>query len=70
MFTIKSISDEGVYYLVNGWKKHKTFWVRMENLKQDMLFKRPSDARKSLTMLLKVMDDYSTDKFELVKIEK
>jgi len=44
MFTIKSISDEGIYYLVNGWDRHKAFWKLKENLKPDMLFK--SAARR------------------------
>ena len=67
-FTIKSTSPEGVYYLVNHWEHHKTFWVEPEKVKQSMLFKRACDAKRSLTKLLKVMDDYRTDEFVLVKI--
>jgi hypothetical protein len=26
-YTIKSTSEEGIYYLVNGWNKCKTFWI-------------------------------------------
>lgn len=26
-YTIKSISEEGTYYLVNGWNKHKAYWI-------------------------------------------
>lgn len=26
-YTIKSTSEEGVYYLVNGRQKHFTFWI-------------------------------------------
>ena len=68
MFTIKSTSDEGVYYLVNGWEKHKAFWKTKEQLKPSMLFKREQDAKMSLTKLLKIMDEYSNDKFEIVSI--
>ena len=66
-YTIKSTSDEGVYYLVNGWNKHKTFWKRKEELKENMLFKTQGQAKASLTKLLKIMEDYRTDKFELVE---
>lgn len=66
-YTIKSTSDEGTYFLVNHWEKHKTFWVKPEKIKQSMLFKRASDAKCSLTKLLSVMDDYKSDKFELVE---
>ena len=69
MFTIKSTSQEGVYYLVNGWEKHYTFWATKEKLKPSMLFKRAQDAKTSLTKLLKVMDDYATDEFEMVEID-
>lgn len=67
-FTIKSTSDEGIYYLVNHWEKHKTFWIRPEKVKQSMLFKRISDAKSSLTKLLSIMDDYRDDKFEVVEL--
>ena len=69
-FTIKSTSDEGIYYLVNHWEKHKAFWIKPEQVKQSMLFKRASDAKRSLTKLLAIMDDYRTDKFEVVEIYK
>lgn len=67
-YTIKSTSSEGVYYLVNHWEQHKAFWVEPEKIKQSMLFKRACDAKRSLTKLLSIMDDYRTDKFELVEI--
>ena len=69
MFTIKSVSEEGIYYLVNGWDRHKAFWKSRENLKSDMLFKSAADAKRSLTKLLKIMPEYKTDKFEIVKID-
>ena len=72
-YTIKSISDEGIYYLVNGWNKHKAFWIDeksvMENIEkaQRFFFNKPSQAKASLTKLLKVMPEYSVDKFEAVE---
>ena len=67
-YTIKSISPEGVYFLVNHWEQHKAFWVEPEKFKESMFFKRAYDAKRSLTKLLKVMDDYRTDEFMLVEI--
>lgn len=66
MFTIKSTSDEGIYFLVNGWEKHKKFWVEESKIRPSMLFKREQDAKMSLTKLLKVMPEYGMDTFELV----
>jgi hypothetical protein len=72
-YTIKSTSDEGVYFLVNGWEKHYTFWISEEDVKRNpdkakaMFFTAPRFAKASLTKLLKVMDDYKTDTFELVE---
>ena len=74
-YTIKSTSSEGVYYLVNGWNKCKTFWFseasvlsNTENAKK-YFFNKPSHAKASLTKLLKIMHDYSTDQFEVVEFE-
>lgn len=68
MFTIKSTSAEGVYYLVNHWDRHKAFWVAPEKIKPSMLFTQPKYAKMSLSKLLKIMPDYATDKFELIEI--
>ena len=67
-YTIKSTSDEGVYFLVNHWEKNKTFWVKREQLKEDMLFKTSGYAQRSLKHLLEVMEDYKTDEFDLVEV--
>lgn len=67
-FTIKSTSNEGVYYLVNHWEKHKTFWVEKEKLKPSMLFKTSGFAQRSLNKLLTIMEEYKTDEFELVEV--
>lgn len=75
-YTIKSTSDEGVYFLVNGWQKCRTFWFSEKSVLEDIenakkhFFNKPSQAKASLTKLLKVMDDYKTDKFEVVCIDK
>ena len=74
-YTIKSTSPEGVYYLVNGWKKSKTFWVDEKQVMKDtekskiFFFNKQSQAKASLTKLLKIMPEYSTDKFEVVKFD-
>lgn len=68
MYTIKSTSEEGVYYLVNHWDKHRTFWIEPQKIKKDMLFKRVQDAKRSLTKLLKIMEDYKNDDFEVVEL--
>ena len=69
-YTIKSTSDDGIYYLVNGWNKHKSYWVKPTKLKPDMLFNSPRRAKASLTKLLKVMEEYKTDKFDLVELDE
>lgn len=68
MYTIKSVSNEGIYYLVNHAKDYKTYWVKKKDLKPKMLYDRAADAKASLTKLLKIMNDYKADKFYLVKI--
>ena len=35
-YTIKSTSDEGVYFLVNGWEKCKTFWFSEKSVLEDI----------------------------------
>lgn len=72
-YTIKSTSTEGAYYLVNGWNKAKTFWLSESSVKRDIayaktfFFNTPGQAKASLTKLLKVMPDYSTDIFEIAE---
>ena len=72
-YTIKSTSEEGVYYLVNGWEKCKTFWFSEKSVMEDtenakrFFFNKPSQAKASLTKLLKVMTEYLEDEFEVVE---
>lgn len=68
MFTIKSESSEGVYYLSSNWRKNKALWVKKEKLLPRMLFKTEVGAKSSLTSLLKVMPEYEDDKFTLVEM--
>ena len=68
-YTIESVSEEGSYYLVNHWEKHKHFWVEKSKLKPSMLFKREQDAKTSLKKLLKSMPEYADDAFALIKVE-
>lgn len=69
MFTIKSVSEEGTYYLNKDWKKNKSFWKHGSEIKKEQMFKTASAAKCSLTKLLKVMDDYLSDKFTLIEID-
>lgn len=74
-YTIKATSEEGIYYLVNGWNKCKTFWFNEASVKENIenakrfFFNKPSQAKTSLTKLLKTMPEYANDKFEVVKFE-
>ena len=63
-----SVSDDGEWYLVNGWKKYKAFWQQRENCTPYSTFKSVANAMASLTKLLKVMPEYRDDKFSVVKI--
>lgn len=74
-YTIKSISEEGVYYLVKGWRKAKTIWFNEKSVMEfpegakRFFFDKPEHAKASLTKLLKVMPDYARDKFEIAVFE-
>lgn len=66
-YVIQSISDEGIYYLCNGWNKHKTFWVTYNDIDK-AIFKAEHHAKTSLTKLLKIMPEYKADDFSVAKI--
>ena len=68
-YTIRSTSEEGIYYLVNGWDKHRAFWVKEKHIDK-AIFKTAGQAKASLTKLLKVMDEYRTNIFELVAVSE
>lgn len=63
-YLIKSVSEEGEYFLCNGWERHKTFWCEKREFRQ-CLFNTVGQAKASLTKLLKSMDDYAQDKFSV-----
>lgn len=69
MYTVKSESAEGIYYLCNHWNKNKTFWIEESKIEEKRIFKTIQSAKTSLTKLLKIMPDYEDDKFSLVKVE-
>lgn len=62
-YVIQSISDEGIYYLCNGWNKHKTFWVTYGDIDK-AIFKAEHHAKTSLTKLLKIMPEYKSDDYK------
>ena len=66
-YAMKSTSEDGIFYLVNGWDRYKSFWEK--DISDWTLFKRRQDCQASLTKLLKVMPEYGTDKFEIVEVE-
>lgn len=68
-YTIQSTSEEGIYFLVNGWSKHRAIWVTKDKIKPSMLFSMPQYAQASLTRLLKVMPEYSTDSFAVAEFD-
>lgn len=66
LYTIKSVSDDGIFYLVNGWRKKFSFWKKWISFQKDDFFKSEASAKASLTKLLKVMGDYVDDIFYIV----
>lgn len=67
--TIRSISQDGEYYLVSGWNKHKGFWVKWEEMKPEMMFSAERYAKRSLDRLIKVMPEYKSDTFHIVEVK-
>ena len=65
-YTIKSVSEEGTYYLCKNWEKNKTFWKEKEFMTDGDLYKSPSYAVKYLKKVLEKMPGYTTDDFTLV----
>ena len=62
-YAIRSTSEDGVFFLVNGWRKCKKFWTH--DIGPQNVFKRLGDAKANLTRLLKVMPEYAGDKIEI-----
>lgn len=74
MIRVKSTSSEGIYYLVNGWERNRAFWIDEDDVKTGrrncVYFKNLASAKRSLTMLLKIMPDYLDDVIEYETIEE
>ena len=68
-FTIQSISEDGTYYLVKDWRKHKVMWVKKENIKPEYLYASETYAKKGMEKLLNIMTDYATDELSVVYVE-
>lgn len=68
-YTIKSISNNGVYFLVKDWRKNKALWVTFNKLKPEYLYKSAKTSMKALEKLLNVIDDYAEDTFSVVYIK-
>lgn len=68
MYAIKSVSEEGTYFLVKGWNKRKKFWTKTASLEENG-FGTPGAAMRSFDCLLKVMPDYRTDKISIVRFD-
>lgn len=66
-YLIKSTSEEGEYFLCNGWERYKAFWCRKSEIWK-CLFNTVGQAKASLTKLLKVMDEYKQDKFSVCSL--
>lgn len=67
-YTIKSVSDEGTYYLVKDWRKNRELWVSKEKMDKhpEWWFVSSGKAKQSLKSLLSVMDEYLSDTFTVV----
>lgn len=67
-YTIKSVSDEGTYYLVKDWRKNRELWVSRDKMDRhpEWWFTSSGKAKQSLKSLLSVMDEYLSDTFTVV----
>jgi hypothetical protein len=72
MYTVKSESAEGTYYLINHWSKYKTFFKNRLPQLTNQYFKSEADAKRSLTKLLNGImgDDYRDDKFTIIEVSE
>lgn len=73
MYTVKSTSSEGVYYLYKGWGCSGTTGIMFDkNIPhlQKHLFMSKKSAKASITKLLKIMDEYKDDVFEILSVDK
>ena len=66
MYTVKSISNCGEYYLVKNWEKEKAFWKLGSEIKPEQMYKTEAAAKASITKLLRVMEEYRKDNLTIV----
>ena len=66
-YTIKSVSNEGTYYLVNGWKKHNAYWTHSLNPTRNN-FKSKGLALRSLKILLNAIPEYRSDSLTIIEL--
>ena len=71
MYTVKTESWEGIYYLINHWNKYKIFFKSGKPALKDQYFKTEADAKRSITKLLNgdMGDEYRNDKFTIVAVD-
>lgn len=71
MYTLKSESSEGVFYLYKGWGTQKWYgimWSKEKPYNARFLFKSPASAWASFTKLCKIMPEYRTDKVTIEEV--
>lgn len=72
-YTIKRTSYNGIYYLVNGWKKHNMYEIDeksvLENIEKakSLFFKTRGSAKASLTRLSRIIKPRCLDRYEIVE---
>ena len=69
MYGIKSVSKDGVFYLVNGWKKHGAFWSKTAD-PAVCGFKTAGLATRSLNRVVEIEPDYMNDWLSLVRFDE
>jgi len=63
-YTIKSLSDDGEFYLVKGWRRNNALFVGKGSLKQEYLYASSTKAEAGVRKLLQECPgDYDSDKF-------
>ena len=68
MYAIKSVSEDGIFYLCKNWNHQRMIWRRWVELKKDV-YKTEKGALCALTKLLKIIDEYKSDIFYLCEID-
>ena len=69
MYTIKSVSADGTYYLVNGWNKWNAWWTPSCMVGRN-LFKSIGLAKRSLKRLQEYEPDFLNDEITILKYDE